>query len=137
MILGTIDVIGTKYTVYLQKDFNKLQEEVKEYNKRFNIQDDNIVCDGYCLTAMKEIHICQSFSEEYNKIILLHEATHALLYEVGYSHWDDEDFVNKLSIWFPMMEKIAQQWKEIEKNARVEEEPRSKKNHKTSISKSK
>ena len=50
---------------------------------------------------------------------------HALLYELGYTHWDEEDFIEKLSTWFPFMEDINNQGRMLIENARVKEEPRS------------
>ena len=60
-------------------------------------------------------------SEEYFKLTLRHEITHAFLYEIGNSNCDDEDYVDKISKWVPQISKIFDVGMEMIKNAGPEE----------------
>jgi hypothetical protein len=108
--IGKIDVVGVPYTLWLYRDeYKKLNEHARERDERYLMgKDDRTLLDGYCDYQAKEIRVfCDEFtSKDYFEATLRHEICHAFLYEVGYSHHDDEEFIDKLSRWIPQINKI-------------------------------
>lgn len=138
--LGKVKIINTYYTIYLHKDYKALNKFAVEWEKEYTyneIENKKNEITGFCLVAVKEIHIFTGFSEDYMYNTIRHELWHALLYEIGYNHWDDEDLIEKLAIWTPLMENILKQGKELIKNARVKEKSSSKEDSIGCISNSK
>ena len=135
--LGKVKVLNTFYKVYAHEDYKEINERSLEWDKMYDRTFDESKftgLSGYCLVTLKEIHLYTGFCKEYNDNTLRHELLHALLYELGYTHWDEEDFIEKLSTWFPFMEDINNQGRMLIENARVKEEPRSTQNSEACIS---
>ena len=74
--------------------------------------------DGYCDYMSKEIRIYNdTFTDKnYFEMTLRHEITHAFLYEIGNSNYDNEEFVDKISKWVPQISYIFQR---AEANLRI------------------
>jgi hypothetical protein len=137
--LGKVKVINTFYKVYTHSDYKDMNERSLAWDKQYdrNIDESKVSgLSGYCLVPLKEIHIYTGFGEEYNMNTLCHELWHALLYEIGYTHWSDEELIEKLSTWHPLMEDILNQGKGLMENVRVKEEPRSTQNSEACVSNS-
>lgn len=137
--LGKIKVVNTFYKIYTHNDYKELNERSLAWDKEYDRTLDESKLSGlsgYCLVPLKEIHVYTGFSEEYNMNTLCHEIWHALLYEMGYYHWNDEELVEKLSVWFPLMEDLFNQGRMLIENARVKEEPRSTQNSEACVSRS-
>lgn len=138
--LGNINILDTMYTLNLWKDFKALQQYATDRDKRYGHDTDNKdLLDGFCDYLSKEINI---FTDEYTDpeyfdMTLRHEICHAFLYEIGYSHHDDEEMIDKLSKWIPKINNIFNQGRKLIENARVEEELQGKKNSKESVPNSK
>lgn len=138
--LGKIKVINTEYSLYSYKEYKEINENSTKWDKEFSRSFDEskvVGISGYCLTPIKEIHFFDGFSPIYNEQTLRHEIIHAFLYEIGFAHWDDEELVEKLSIWYPMLEESINQGRKMIENARVKEEPRSTQDSEACISNSK
>ena len=137
--IGKVKIINTEYKIYTHHDYKEINDRSLAWDKEYDrTLDEKKISglSGYCLVPVKEIHIYDGFNKEYNMNTLRHELWHAFLYEIGYNHWDDEDLIEKLSTWFPIMEDIINQGKGLIENARVKEEPRSKENSEECISNS-
>lgn len=138
--LGKIKIINTLYTIYAYNDYKEINEKSVAWDKEFNKDfDESKIAgvSGYCLVPVKEIHIYTGFSEDYNMNTLRHELWHALLYEIGYTNWQDEELIEKLSTWHPLMDDLFNQGRMLIENARVEKEPRSTQDCKACVSNSK
>ena len=140
-LVEKIKILGVSYSVYVYEDYRELNEKnwawEQTYNLNWNQEEKGCGISGYCDISAKEIHIYIGFSEEYDRGTLRHELCHAYLYEMGYSHWNDEDLIQKLTQWIPMIQKIENNGWEKVQNARVEKESRSKKDCEESIPNSK
>ena len=125
--LGKIKVLNTFYKIYTHDEYKEINDLSLEWDKAYDRTFDESKftgLSGYCLVTLKEIHIYTGFCAEYTNNTLRHELLHALLYELGCSNWDEEDFIDKISTWFPFMEDVNNQGRMLMKNARVKEEPR-------------
>lgn len=123
--LGKIKVLETLYKVYLWKDFKKLQEFATARDERYgHKRDDTNPLDGFCDYLSKEIHVYTDgyTHDHYFEMTLRHEICHAYLYEIGYTHHDDEELIDKLSKWIPRINNIVDQGKGLIENARTKEE---------------
>jgi hypothetical protein len=69
----------------------------------------------------KEIHVFTETSIDYRDNTFNHELWHALLYESGYAHWSDEEFIEKLACWYPKMEMLMKQLHALKENMKVKE----------------
>lgn len=138
--LGSIKILDVLYTLNLWKNFKELQEYAINRDKRYGHDtNDKDLLDGFCDYQSKEINI---FTDEYTDpeyfdMTLRHEICHAFLYEIGYSHHNDEELIDKLSKWIPRINDIFNQGRMLIENARVKEEPRSTQNSEACISNSK
>ncbi len=138
--LGKIKILETFYTLRLWKDFKALQEYAKARDERYGQKkDEDNPLDGFCDYLSKEINI---FTDEYTDaeyfdMTLRHEICHAFLYEIGYTHHDDEELIDKLSKWIPRINNIFNQGRMLIENARVKEEPRSTQNSEACVPDSK
>lgn len=138
--LGKIKILDILYTLNLWRDFKALQEYAINRDKRYGHDTDNKdLLDGFCDYQAKEINI---FVDEYTDpkyfdMTLRHEICHAFLYEIGYSHHDDEEMIDKLSKWIPRINDIFDQGRMLIENARVKEEPRSTQDSEACVSNSK
>ena len=138
--LGKIKILDILYTLNLWRDFKALQEYAINRDKRYGHDTDNKeLLDGFCDYQAKEINI---FVDEYTDpkyfdMTLRHEICHAFLYEIGYSHHDDEEMIDKLSKWVPRINDIFDQGRMLIENARVKEEPRSTQDSEACVSNSK
>ena len=138
--LGKIKILNTFYSIYTYSDYKEINERSIAWDKQYDrCLDESKLSgvSGYCLVPVKEIHIYTGFSEEYNMNTLRHELWHALLYEIGYTHWQDEELIEKLSTWHPLMDDLFNQGRMLIENARVKEEPRSTQNSEACVSDSK
>lgn len=138
--LGNIKILDILYTLNLWKDFKALQEYATNRDNRYGHDTDNKdLLDGFCDYQAKEINIFvdEYTDPEYFDMTLRHEICHAFLYEIGYSHHNDEEMIDKLSKWIPRINDIFNQGRKLIENVRVEEELQSKKDSKESISNSK
>lgn len=109
--LGTIDVVGIPYTIYLYaNEFELLNKDAEERDKRYNVKKEEYSLDGYCDYQMKEIRIFKDeyTSKDYFEMTLRHEITHAFLYEIGNANHDNEEFVDKISKWVPQINKLME-----------------------------
>lgn len=108
--IGKIDIIGVPYTLYLYEDeYELLNKHARERDARYLMEkDEKTLLDGYCDYQAKEIRVFRDkyTSKEYFEATLRHEICHAFLYEAGYAHHDDEEFIDKLSRWIPQINKI-------------------------------
>ena len=108
--IGKIDIIGIPYTLWVYKNaYKELNEDAKVRDARYMMEKENpVLLDGYCDYQAKEIRVFVDdyTAPEYFDATLRHEICHAFLYEVGYTHHDDEDFIDKLSRWIPQINKI-------------------------------
>lgn len=132
--LGSILICNIPYAIVLyENEFEKINMNLRERNDRYTIDKDeeekksNV--DGYCDYSSKEIHIFRDHltSKHYFKQTLTHEITHAFLYEIGYAHHDDEEFVDKLSKWVPQIQDIVTEGLEVIKDAKSFKEFKGKK----------
>lgn len=106
--IGKVDIIGIPYTIYLYvNEYDKINADAKERDERYG-ENKHENLDGYCDYSAKELRIfCDKYtSKEYFEETLRHEICHAFLYEIGYEHHSDEEFINKLSKWVPQIDKI-------------------------------
>ena len=109
--LGTIDVVGIPYTIYLYaNEFELLNKDAEERDKRYNVKKEEYALDGYCDYQMKEIRIFKDeyTSKDYFEMTLRHEITHAFLYEIGNANHDNEEMVDKISKWVPQINKLME-----------------------------
>lgn len=110
--IGKVDIVGTPYTIYLYEEgeFKALQDDAKERDERYLQPAKEGALDGYCDYMSKEIRIYNdSFTDiKYFEMTLRHEISHAFLYEIGNSNYDNEEFVDKLSKWVPQIAYIFQ-----------------------------
>lgn len=137
--LGKIKVINSFYKIYSYSDYKEINEKSLDWDRYYSrTLDESKIggVSGYCLVPVKEIHIYDGFSEDYNMNTLRHELWHALLYEIGYSHWQDEELIEKLSAWHPLMDDLFNQGRMLIENARVKEELRSTQNCEACVSNS-
>ena len=137
--LGKIKVLNTFYRIYTYSDYKEINEKSLAWDRQYDrALDESKISgvSGYCLVPVKEIHIYTGFSEEYNMNTLRHELWHALLYEIGYTHWQDEELIEKLSTWHPLMDDLFNQGRMLIENARTKEELCSKEDSKESLSNS-
>ena len=108
--IGKIDIVGIPYTLGVYRDaYKTLNEHARERDARYMMEKENpVLLDGYCDYQTKEIKVFidEFTSKDYFEATLRHEICHAFLYEVGYTHHDDEDFIDKLSRWIPQINKI-------------------------------
>lgn len=113
--LGKITIIDTEYTVFTYGDgeFKQLQDDANERDTRYLGEPRTGTIDGYCDYMQKEIRVYDDkyTDRKYFEMTLRHEITHAFLYEIGYAHHDDEEFIEKLSKWVPLLEKYFQRGK--------------------------
>lgn len=112
MNLGEIKVVNTKYRIYLYRDFKELQEKAIARDERYLLterKEEHKPVDGYCDYSAKEINlfIDAYTAKDYFEATIRHEICHAFLYEIGYQHHDDEDFIDKLSRWIPLLSGIT------------------------------
>ena len=108
MRVGTVNIVGIKYTVYLYNNFEKINNKAIERDKRYNLvkeNEDRKPLDGYCDYSAKELNIfCDDYTDrEYFENTLRHEITHAFLYEIAYQHHYDEELVDKIAKWSPQI----------------------------------
>ena len=123
--LGKIKIVDTFYDVIFWRDFKALQEHAKARDLRYLHEKEKWEpLDGYCDYSAKELHVFRDefTSEKYFNMTLTHEITHAFLYEIGFTHHDDEDLIDKISKWLPRLEEIVNQGKGLIENARTKEE---------------
>lgn len=135
--LGRLKVLDTFYTLYLWKDFDAMQKFATARDARYqHKKEDANPIDGFCDYLSKEIHVfIDGYTHfKYFEMTLRHELTHAYLYEIGYSHHDDEELIDKISKWIPQINNIFDQGKGLIDNARTKEELASKKDSKESFS---
>jgi len=132
--IGTINICGIPYTVVYYKDkFKEINLALRERNAKYKVDDDEkpekLNVDGYCDYNTKEIHIYNddNTSEYYFEQTLLHEISHAFLYEIGYAHHDDEEFIDKLSKWVPQIYDIFCEGMEVITHAKNSKRSQSKK----------
>lgn len=114
--IGTVNVVGVPYSIYLYvNEFELLNQHAKERDERYNIDSGKANVDGYCDYYSKEIRFFTDkyTSKEYFKLVLMHEITHAFLYEIGNSNYADEDFVDKISKWTPQISDITRHAMEL------------------------
>ena len=136
-----IKILNTDYDLFLHNNFKELNENAKKRDERYALEPlkDFKPLDGYCDYTEKEIHI---FVDKYTKrkyfeMTLYHELTHAFLYEIGYSNHDDEDLVDKISKWVPLITDLFNESLGVIRNARTSNKKGSKKNDQQSIPDSK
>lgn len=137
--LGKVKVLNTFYTVYTYNDYKEINKRSVAWDKQYDISYDETKAtgvSGYCLVPVKEIHIYDGFSNDYNMNTLRHELLHALLYEIGYTNWQDEKLIEQISTWYPLMDDLFNQGRMLIENARVKKELRSKEDSKESLSRS-
>ena len=73
--------------------YNKACEECEIEDNKGNRE----VVDGFCDYCKKEIHVLVREDKEYEEEVLRHEVTHCLLFQMGYSFHNDEEWVEKIS----------------------------------------
>ena len=117
--IGTINIVNHEYTIYLYDDYDEINKSSQEYNLKYlGVSKEDEKCSGYCVTTTKEIHIYTGFGDVYTDETLNHEIWHAFLYEIGYQHWGDEEFIQKLTLWDPIVRDVVNQGKGLIKNVR-------------------
>ena len=127
-LIGQINVIGVNYSIYGWKDFKEMNEYLKSCDKKldcFNTAEERTVgAWGYSNYDAQEIHIYmgEHASNECVYDTILHELCHVYLFETGYSHYGDEDFIFKLTKWIPRIIKITNVGKDLIDNARDSKE---------------
>lgn len=111
--IGTINICNVPYTVILYKDqYKEINKAMRDRNERYRLDDEEEekknAIDGYCDYSTKEIHVFtdDNTNEYYFKQTMLHEISHAFLYEIGYAHHGDEEFIDKISKWVPQIYNI-------------------------------
>ena len=106
--IGKIDIIGVNYTLYVYDDYKLINQHAKERHERYFPPEEETRLDGYCDYQAKEIKVFKDeyTSNDYFESVLRHELCHAFLFEIGYAHHDDEEFIEKLSKWIPQINKI-------------------------------
>ena len=111
-----IEILGIPYKIVWHKDLNEINKASKEVNKLYLVpdEDDKGMCDGFTDYNKKEIHLYrgQIYNPAMRAQIIRHEITHAFLFEIGYTHYGDEDLVDKISKWVPQIERL---YKKVEK----------------------
>lgn len=141
--LNSINICESKYKIYWHDDFEKLQQLNKINNERYFPEkelDKDKKIDGYCDYTSKEIHVFMDKyqSDDYSKMVVRHEITHAYLYEIGYTYCSDEEFVDKVCKWTPTLTSLTDAiYKNLvkeAKNVKLSNKTTSKKNNKENIS---
>lgn len=128
IFLGLIRVINTDYKVYIHRDYKEINELSKAWDKKYDLinGDKPSNVSGFCLITEKEVHIYNGFDSEYTLSLLRHELWHALLYEIGCPKWEDEELIEQLVVWNPIMNGLMNRGKELFDNDRIKKEPSSK-----------
>ena len=121
--LGSINILGVEYGLYQHQDYHELNELERKLDIKYDL---NFKADspyknvmGFCDILAKEIHVFTETSIDYRDNTFNHELWHALLYESGYSHWSDEEFIEKLACWYPRMEELMKQLHALKENMKV------------------
>lgn len=123
--IGKINILGVDYTIYTHRDYKALNEMERNLDKEYdlNFKEDqawrNVM--GFCNVVTKEIHVYTEVSTDYYNNTFCHELWHALLYEIGYAHWNDEEFIDKLAGWFPRMEEIMKNLHGLKENIKTKD----------------
>ena len=121
--IGKISILGVDYTIYTHRNYKALNEMERNLDKEYdlNYKEDkpwnNVM--GFCNVVTKEIHVYTETSIDYMNNTFCHELWHALLYEIGYTHWNDEEFIDKLAGWFPRMEELMKHLHGLKENMKT------------------
>lgn len=123
--LGVVSIVGVVYTIYEHQDYQEINEMNRKLDEAFDPNFDplkKVGVSGYCAVTSKEIHIFVGHGPEYVRETLIHEVMHAFLYEIGNSHWNDEEFVDKLAAWYPKVECIVGEYDSMRKRGALKGE---------------
>jgi hypothetical protein len=106
--VGKINIVGTKYDIIYHDNYEEINRMARERDEKYNAKKEEYGLDGWCDYIPKEIHIYSdaSTNEDYFNMTLLHEISHAYLFEIGNANHDNEEIVDKLSKWIPQIYKI-------------------------------
>lgn len=115
--IGKVKIINAEYTIYEHNDLKEINKCYDEANKMCEIEENTEkrdVVDGYCDYRTREIHVLrdEGMQEDFYKGVLMHELTHCMLYQMGYTYHNDEEYVEKVSKFSTILNDI---YKSIEK----------------------
>lgn len=98
--IGKVKIINKEYRIYGYEELKEINEAYNKACEGCEIEDNKEnreVVDGFCDYCKKEIHILVREDKEYEEEVLRHEVTHCLLFQMGYSFHNDEEWVEKIS----------------------------------------
>lgn len=104
--IGELKIIKSTYTVYITDDYKELNEKEQEIDNSAIIRPEKVKekespygLDGFICYASKIICIYTGKTEDIQTIkhTMLHEIYHGMLYEMGYTYFGDEEFVERLT----------------------------------------
>ena len=98
--IGKVSRIRREYSLYGHEELKEINEAYNKACEECEIEDNKEsreVVDGFCDYCKKEIHILVREDKEYEEEVLRHELTHCLLFQMGYSFHNDEEWVEKIS----------------------------------------
>ncbi len=112
--VGKINIVGVDYDLIFHDNFKEINEAAKERDKKYGAETKDEQLDGWTDYTTKELHVFRddTMAEDYFNMTLLHEITHAFLFEIGNTHHTDEELIDKLSKWVPMLNKLYIKGKE-------------------------
>lgn len=98
--IGKVKIINREYRIYGHEELKEINEAYNKSCEECEIEDNKgnrEVVDGFCDYCKKEIHVLVRKDKEYEEEVLRHELTHCLLFQMGYSFHNDEEWVEKIS----------------------------------------
>ena len=108
----SIMIQGIPYKIIVHKDIKEINDVSRKLDSYYKLDETmnekKTVVDGFTDYNTKEIHVNIDPNYSFAQIshIFRHEITHAFLYEIGNSNFEDEDYVDKISLWTPQLERL-------------------------------
>lgn len=129
--IGKIKIIKNLYTVYVFDDYKELNKKNQEIDQFAVIRPEKLKedegaygVDGFISYSNKIICIYVGPNEDVQAIkhTITHEIYHGILFEMGYSYYNDEEFVERLAHLSPIGNELFNEvWNMYSKDSKESE----------------